>query len=438
MLSILNPLVSVHFGRQVAIMDPDFQFESKAPLDRILIVNDDPDQVAFAQSLLERMGFTVTVTRDGGQAHGAIRMHAPDLVLMQVILPGESGFEITEKIKQRNNRLPVLVLTEVDLDSARNLAERVGADGYLTYPFLEEDLMTIMRQVVDAVWHRTKDEEEVDNDEKGVIRFQCRCGTRLSEKFQNRGKHVTCDNCQETVQVPNQTIHDFFTIRSEVTGKSDSLEPLKFVTVKCQSCATFYRLANVEGDWRKCPRCDFIQEGSLSIIGAPMSRAALESSLRVLRVLNGKSKGKKLMLPQRKITFGRAKDCDLCHGSKSVSDHHCTLEPSSRGLLVNDLGGQTGTFIDGKRVQEESLLKAASVLRIGDLQFRLIGQDLSVDEELNRVQAWSQREASAKQKGIRLVEAGKETAAEAAQVIQQHWNITRKRGTEDPAAATAD
>lgn len=419
-------------------MDPDFQFESKAPLDRILIVNDNADQVSEIRRFLEAGGMFVAVARDGGQANGAIRMHSPDLVLMQAILPGESGFEICEKIKQRNNRLPVLMLTEVNLDSARNLAERVGADGYLTYPYLEDDLMTMMRQVVDAVWKRTKAEEEVGTDEKGVIRFRCRCGTRLSEKFVNRGKFVTCDNCQETVQVPNRTIHEFFTKRSEVANAADSLEPLKFVTVKCQSCLTFYRLANVEGDWRKCPRCDFIQEGSLSIIGAPMSRAALESSLRVLRVLSGKNKGKKLMLPQRKVTFGRAKDCDVRHGSKTVSDHHCTLEPTDNGLLVTDLGSEHGTYIDGSRVEEESLLRAASVLRIGVLQFRLIGQDLSVADELNRVQAWAEREASAKQKGIRLVEAGKETASEAAQVIQQHWNITRKRGLGDPAAAAPD
>lgn len=410
-------------------MDPDLQVETKAPLDRILVVNDDDAQVAEIRDILESQGLRVSVGRDGGQAHGAIRMDTPDLVILEVILPGESGFEICEKIKQRNPGLPVLMVTEVDLDSACHLAERVGADGYLTRPHSGEDLLTIARQVVDAVWKRTREDEEVSKNEKGIIRFQCRCGTRLSEKFMNRGKFVTCQTCQETVQVPNQTIHEFFTKRNQSQNSGHALQPLKFVTVKCQSCATFYRLANVRGDRRKCPRCDFVQEGALSIIGAPMSRAALESSLRVLRVLNGKSKGKKLMLPKRKVTFGRAPDCEVRHGSKSVSDHHCTLEPIGNGVLVNDLGSRLGTFIDGKRVTEESLLKASSVLRIGELQFRLIGEDLSVDDEMHRVQAWSQRESSARQKGIRLVEAGKETAAEAAQVIQQYWNITRKRGT---------
>jgi len=419
-------------------MAHEIRAETKAPLDRVLIVNDDEEETNLTRELLENKGLKVQVARDGGQAHGAIRMHVPDLVLMQVILPGESGFEICEKIKQQMDRIPVMMLTEVDLDSARNLAERVGADGYLTRPYVDEDLLAIMREVVDAVWDRIREEEQSDTSENGVIRFQCRCGTRLAEKFNNRGKFVTCENCQETVQVPNQTIHKFITRQSETADESDdSLQPLKFVTVKCQNCSTFYRLSNVEGDWRKCPRCDFLQEGSLSIVGAPMSRAALESSLRVLRILNGKSKGKKIMLPEQKITFGRAKDCELRHGSKSVSEHHCTLEPTDRGIIVTDLDSQHGTFIDGHPVTGETLLKPGVVLRIGELQLRLIGQDLSIDEELNRVQAWAEKEASARKKGVRLVEAGKETATEAAQVIQQYWNITRRRNLDDLASTVA-
>nr|MBC8291064.1 response regulator [Planctomycetota bacterium] len=256
-------------------MDPDLNVDTTAPLDRIVIVNDDDSQVAETRSILEAKGMQISVARDGGQAHGAIRMETPDMVLLQVILPGESGFEICEKLKQQNPRLPILMVTEVDLDSACNLAERVGADGYLTRPHTEDDLFTIMQQVADAVWKRTRQEEETEKEEKGVIRFRCRCGTRLSEKFSNRGKFVTCETCQETVRVPNQTIHEFITKRSAVSDKGDSLQPLKFVTVKCQSCSTFYRLANVQGDLRKCPLCGFRPAVPLSIFVAPLARAAL-------------------------------------------------------------------------------------------------------------------------------------------------------------------
>lgn len=402
-----------------------------ALLNRIMLIEEDSGVVEEVKSLLVEQGFQVSIARDGGQAQGTIRMHAPDLILIQVILPGESGFEICEKVKENYPRIPILFYTEVALESAINLAERVGADGYLIKPSSSEKLLDMMRQVAEAVWEQGKEEDETTANEEGFIKFRCSCGQRFKEKYENRGKYTTCQGCHSRTRIPNKSFHRF--IRDDSAGTDDatssSLQPLKFVTVKCPGCQTFYKLGNVEGDWRKCPRCEHVHDGPLSIVGAPMSRAALESSLRVLRILNGKSKGKKLMLPERKIVFGRDASCDIRHGSKSVSDRHCTLEPTEFGIRVQDLGSERGTFIDGERLTEEGLVKAGSTLRIGELQFRLVGEDLSVEEEMQRVQKWSEKEQNARQRGIRMIEAGKETAAEAAQVIQQYWNITRKRAT---------
>lgn len=404
------------------MIDSDFKQKSAAPLERVLLVEDDVDAVAEIKSHLEPK-FHVSVVKDGGQCYGSIRMTAPDIILLQLILPGESGFEICEKVKQQHPRLPILIVTEVDLDSAENLAHRVGADGYLTRPYETDKLIEMMGSCANSVWNRLQD----DSKEKGVIRFHCRCGQRLKESFENASKFVTCTECHDKTQVPNQSMQDFVCHRASVSGDALELEPLRFVTVKCTGCSTFYKLGNVKGDWRKCPHCGQMQSGSLSIVGAPMSRAALESSLRVLRVLSGKSKGKKMMLPDRVIKLGQGKQCDIRHSSKTVSEEHCQLTPTGQGILVKDLGSQFGTYIDSKRIEEEELLRPHSILQIGDLKFRLLGEDLSVEDELNRVQKWSQREATAREKGIHLVEAGKETASEAAQVIQQHWNITRRR-----------
>ncbi len=405
---------------------------SKAPLEKILLIDDDPAWFATTKEALQPRGFEVSVAKDGGQAQGVVRMRPPDLILMEVILTGESGFEICEKLKQQHRRVPIIMVTEIDLDSARNLAERVGADGYLVKPWDSKVLPEMMREVADNVWRMIEDEK----NDLGVIRFECQCGSRLKEKMSNRGKHTTCANCNERVQVPNQTIHEFVVHGSNLneSGKG-ALQPLKFVTIKCPSCSTFYRLSNVEGDWRKCPRCGTEQNGSLSIVGAPMSRAALESSLRVLRVLTGKSKGKKMMLPESKVVFGSGPKCHIRHGASTVSEQHCSLEPTGKGVLVEDLGSEHGTWINSKRVSEKTLLRAGQVLQIGALKFRLIGEDLSVEDEMKRVQKWSAKEGKARDKGIRLIEGGQATGAEAAQVIQQHWNITRKRLVESGATA---
>ena len=271
------------------MIDEEDSLPTAAPLERILIV-DDEEAATEMQAMLEARGFKVSSARDGGQAHGAVRTRPPDMVLMEAILPTESGFEICEKIKQQTDRVPILMLTEIDLESARNLAQRVGADGYLTKPFDADVLCEVMREVAEAVAARNLLKEK---KEDGIIVFQCRCGHRLKERFENRGKHVTCKKCTERVQIPNQTTKEFITRSSQSTaGQTGELEPVKFITVKCQACSTFYRLKS-QAEWRQCPRCGHNQTGSLSIIGAPISKAALESSLRVLRVLNGKSKGKK-------------------------------------------------------------------------------------------------------------------------------------------------
>lgn len=400
---------------------PEF---SKAPLEKILLVDDDPVAIDETKSALQAAGFEVSVAKDGGQAQGVVRMRAPDLILIEAILPGESGFEITEKLKQQHRRIPIIMATQIDLDSARNLAERVGCDGYIVKPLEGKVLADMMREVADNVWRLIEEEK---NDE-GVIRFHCQCGSKLKEKLSNRGKYTTCADCNERLQIPDQTIHEFVVRGTQFfEGEQGGLQPLKFVTIKCASCSTFYRLSNVEGDWRKCPRCGAEQQGSLSIVGAPMSRAALESSLRVLRVLTGKSKGKKMMLPERKITFGSGPECDIRHAHRSVSEKHCSLEPTGKGILVEDLGSEHGTWVNNRRIAEPTLLGASQILQIGALKFRLIGEDLSVEDEMKRVQKWSAKEDRAKEKGMRLIEGGKATATEAAMVIQQHWNITRKR-----------
>lgn len=405
--------------------------QTKVLLNRIMLIEEDAAAVDEIKKLLTDKGFQVSVALDGGQAAGTIRMHPPDLILMQVILPGESGFEICEKVKENDSRIPVLFYSEVSLASAINLGERVGGDGYLIKPAAPEKLFDTMQRVAEAVWQQAQEDDAGDTPEDGYIKFRCRCGQRFNEKYENRGKYTTCEGCQSRTRIPNKSFHQY--LRDDSAGNDDTsstrLQPLKFVTVKCPGCQTFYKLGNVDGDWRKCPRCEHVHTGSLSIVGAPMSRAALESSLRVLRILKGKSKGKKLMLPEREIVFGRDESCDIRHGSKTVSGRHCTLEPTELGIHVRDLGSERGTYIDGERVTDEGLVKAGSVLRIGELQFRLVGEDLSVEEELQRVQKWSEKEQTARDRGIRMIEAGKETASEAAQVIQQYWNIMRMRAT---------
>lgn len=400
--------------------------QTQAVVRNIMVVDDDAENARETKSVLDQAGFEVKVFKDGGQVHGGLTMERPDLVLLKLILPGESGFEICERIKKQDRFLPVLIYSEIELEAAQHLASKLGADGYITRPCQPETLTATMREVADAVWDRQADERE--GKEKGEIRFRCKCGKRMKEKLENRGKVVTCPECQATVQIPERSVHQMIVKLSDATSASTMNDPMRFLSVKCQHCGTFYKLFSADLEKaRTCPKCEKRQIGALSIIGAPLSRAALASSLRVLRILTGPLKSKKVMLPDHEITLGSDRSCQLKQSGEGIAPKHCTLKPTPRGILVNDLGSDAGTFIDNVRVESETLLEPGGLLKTGTMLFRLVGQDRDINSTTFYDPKQAKAQEKADRKGVKLFLSDKPTAEEAADVIQAHWDIVRKK-----------
>jgi DNA-binding response OmpR family regulator len=127
-------------------------------------------------------------------------MKKPDFVILDLILPGESGFEVCERLKTMERYVPVLILTAIELDDAKKLAVRVGADAYMTKPFDPDELLLQIRQTAQEVWIRSR--AEVDAEDHKPVRFSCKCGKRFKVARQHRGKTLTCPNCGEPVLVP--------------------------------------------------------------------------------------------------------------------------------------------------------------------------------------------------------------------------------------------
>ena len=167
----------------------------------ILIVEDKPETCDHLKALLERNGFAVRVARDGGQAHSTFAMYKPDIVLLDLILPGESGFEICERLKAHRDTVPVLVLSIIDLESSRNLAAKAGADGYLSKPIREAELLESIASISKAAFRRAHRDKSKD---EGTIRFGCRCGKRFKVSIKRQGKMMTCTNCGDPLTVPRQ------------------------------------------------------------------------------------------------------------------------------------------------------------------------------------------------------------------------------------------
>ena len=102
---------------------------------RILIAEDDPVLAYGLQRTLRHSGHAVDWVNNGGEADAALGSHEFDLLILDISLPKLSGFEVLKRLRARNSRLPVLLLTALDSVSDRVRGLDAGADDYLAKPF---------------------------------------------------------------------------------------------------------------------------------------------------------------------------------------------------------------------------------------------------------------------------------------------------------------
>ena len=112
---------------------------------RALVVDDEEPLVALVRSYLEREGFDVTTAADGERAVELVRELAPNVVVLDLMLPGLSGLEVLEEIRLHKPRLPVVALTALDDTRSKVAGLDAGADDYLTKPFSLEELAARVR-----------------------------------------------------------------------------------------------------------------------------------------------------------------------------------------------------------------------------------------------------------------------------------------------------
>ena len=125
-------------------------------------------------------------------------------MILDLIIPQESGFEICERMKQNESSIPILILTAIDSPESRQLATRVGADGYLLKPFDPDELLELIKDIANGVWeqgHLAPSKDKMDER----IHFFCPCGKKLKVRTKHRGRTMTCPKCKEAIVVP---LHD--------------------------------------------------------------------------------------------------------------------------------------------------------------------------------------------------------------------------------------
>jgi two-component system response regulator MprA len=113
----------------------------------ILVVDDDPKILSLLRRGLSMEGYRVLEARDGGEALARVREESPDLVVLDLMLPGVDGLEVCRRIR-RASEVPVLMLTARDTLPDKVAGFESGADDYLVKPFAFEELLARARALL--------------------------------------------------------------------------------------------------------------------------------------------------------------------------------------------------------------------------------------------------------------------------------------------------
>ena len=122
----------------------------------VILVEDESNIIAAIRFLLTREGWKVDTHGNGADAADVIRSLDPDLVILDVMLPGKSGFDILEEIRNHDQTadLPVLMLTARGQSRDREMAEKAGVSRFMTKPFSNAEVLTAVRDLLYV--HRQK------------------------------------------------------------------------------------------------------------------------------------------------------------------------------------------------------------------------------------------------------------------------------------------
>jgi DNA-binding response OmpR family regulator len=117
---------------------------------RILIVEDEPSIVVSLEFLMRGAGYEVAVARDGEEALRLIATERPDLVVLDVMLPSVSGFEVCRRIRETtaSEGIKVLMLTARGREAEMKKGIAAGADAYMTKPFATRDLVEVVARLL--------------------------------------------------------------------------------------------------------------------------------------------------------------------------------------------------------------------------------------------------------------------------------------------------
>jgi two-component system, cell cycle response regulator DivK len=131
---------------------------------RILVIEDNPANLKFATLLLQKAGHAVTSAQTAEDGLALVRMNRPDLILMDIQLPGMSGLDATRLLKQEpaTRPIPVIAVTALAMKGDEERIRAAGCDGYLTKPLRYRELWDAITALLAGQDVRKPDEPRGD------------------------------------------------------------------------------------------------------------------------------------------------------------------------------------------------------------------------------------------------------------------------------------
>ncbi|MBV7410344.1 response regulator transcription factor [Maritimibacter sp. DP1N21-5] len=116
---------------------------------QVLLIEDEPNIIEAISFILSRDGWSVATHANGETALDAIRRHAPDALILDVMLPGKSGYDILQDLRAdpTTEDLPVLMLTARGQKKDREMADKLGVTRFMTKPFSNAEVLAVLRDM---------------------------------------------------------------------------------------------------------------------------------------------------------------------------------------------------------------------------------------------------------------------------------------------------
>jgi DNA-binding response OmpR family regulator len=119
-------------------------------LKKILIVDDSPAEITLMKAVLDRAGYWSVSIPDAVRLEQAVEVERPNLILMDVVMPGRNGFQACRELKSHSefSGIPVVLVTSKNTPSDKFWGQQQGADAYVVKPFTPEELLGTVQRLV--------------------------------------------------------------------------------------------------------------------------------------------------------------------------------------------------------------------------------------------------------------------------------------------------